>query len=204
MATGDAAGAAGLKVYDDTLLVTDIDTALNQRGDDIAAVMNRTTALEKVAKGTPKFIVNRSANGQMVPGNQWTQFTAGAWAPPTKSVGGFQWSGGTLRIPRPGIYELEAHAMFRDNDYASAGVQITRNTTDYDTTGTVAANETSIPAPDSGAGVHLGVTASRHVSLNANDVLRVFGMQRSRGQEAVNVGRFIFDLTFSAIWVDEQ
>ncbi|WIA98025.1 hypothetical protein [Curtobacterium sp. MCBA15_004] len=204
MATGDAAGAAGLKVYDDTLLVADVDTALNQRGDDVAAVMGRTADLEKLTKGTPKFMVNRSSAGQVVGAEVWSQINATGWATPLKNVGGFGWSGGALTIPRAGIYEVQAHAMFRGNDYRTAAVQITRNTTQVDTDSSITANETTVDLPSVGAALHLGITASRYVSLNANDVIRVFVLQRNRNDDIVNVGQYAFDLTFDVVWVDEQ
>ncbi|MCS0491193.1 hypothetical protein [Curtobacterium flaccumfaciens] len=203
MATGDAAGAAGLVVYDDTLNVRDIDTALNQRGDELAAVMGRTKKVESLV-GTPKFIVNRSSAGQNIQGNTWTQLTAPAFATPMKRVGGFEWSGGVLRIPRAGIYQVAAHVFFRSDDYAGAELQITRNSTDVDTTATITGDGISIPAPDAGSTVNLGLTASRLVSLNANDALRLFVRQSNRGQNTVNVGSFAFDLTFDVVWVDEQ
>jgi|GEM_PF-3785982 len=205
MAVGDAAGAAGLKVYDDSLLVTDLDTGLNQRGDDIAAVMGRTTAIEKITKGTPKFMVARSAGGLMVHAEApWVQATAAAWGAPLKNVGGFQWSGGALTIPRAGIYQVQGHVMFRQNDYRTSAIQITRNSTATDTTATITANEITAAIPEVGANLSLGVTAARYVSLNANDVLRLFVLQRNRGGQSANVGIFNFDLTWDVVWVDEQ
>ncbi|WP_258374427.1 hypothetical protein [Curtobacterium sp. MCBD17_032] len=42
------------------------------------------------------------------------------------------------------------------------------------------------------------------MALNAGDVLRVFVLQRNRAGNTVNIGSGgrPFDLTFSAVWVD--
>ncbi|ROP64688.1 hypothetical protein EDF24_2427 [Curtobacterium sp. PhB130] len=204
MAVGDAAGAAGLKTYADSLLVTDMDVALNQRGDDIAADRTRLTALEKAAIKTPKFAVTRSTNGQNIAHATWTQLTAGAWASPTKNVGGFTWSGGVLTIPRAGVYQVLLHAMYRSNDFAKAEAEVTRNSTSVDTTATIAADAWGGDRPTTGYSINTAVNAQRLlVPLNAGDLLRCYTMQENVDSNTVTLGHWAFDLTFDVVWVDE-
>jgi hypothetical protein len=202
VAVGDAAGAKGLKTYDDTLLVKDIDTALNQRGDETAAVMTRADKLEAQTMNVPKFFVKRSSNGQNVKAETWTQLTAGAWGKPTKTVGAFTWAGGALTVPKAGIYDIRGHVMFRNNDFRTVSLNITRNSTTPDSAASIAGNETTVESPDTGTKLQLGVTAAEFAPLNAGDVLRFYVLQRSRGAEQVNVGDRTFDLTFNVLWVD--
>jgi hypothetical protein len=202
MAVGDAAGAAGLTVYSDSLLVNDVDTALNQRGDDIAADRARLTTLESVAVATPKFFVKRSSGGQNVPANAWLQLTAGAWGTPTKNVGGFTWANGNLTVPRAGVYQVSGHVMFRSNDYGSIGLMVTRNSTVTDYSTTVMHNEWGGQAPDVGSNINTGTNASEYVSLNAGDVLRFYALQRNRGATTVQVGKYTPDCTWNVVWID--
>lgn len=202
MAVGDAAGAAGLKTYSDSLLVADIDVALNQTGDYIAADRTRLKALEAQAIGVPKFIVKKSSNGQSIVAESWRQLTAGAWASPVKSVGGFTWSGGVLTVPKAGIYDVRGHVMFRHNDYRTVALNITRNSTSPDSGASIAGNEITEQSPDVDSDNQVGVTAAELVPLNAGDQLRFYVLQRNRGSDTVNIGDRTFDLTFNVLWVD--
>ncbi|WIB12469.1 hypothetical protein [Curtobacterium sp. MCPF17_052] len=165
--------------------------------------MDRTTKLKNQTIGVPKFVVRRSAGGQLIPANDWRLLTSGAFGTPIKNVG-FTWSGGVLTVPRAGIYDIRAHVMFRSNDYGTVGVQVTRNTTVADGSGTVLANEISPMAPAVGTSLHMGVSDAEFVSLNANDQLRVHVLQRNRSGDTVNIGSNDrpFDLTFACVWVD--
>lgn len=206
MAVGDAAGAAGLKTYSDSLLVTDVDVALNQRGDEIAAVMGRATTLEKATLKTPKFSVAKSTNGQSLAFDTAAVFTAGAWATPIKTVGGFTWSGGVLTVPRAGVYSILAQMKPYANDYYAIYVKVTRNTTDPNAANPVAlgvvypgdraSNNSSLVSPS--------VAAQRNlVSLNAGDALRVVGYQRNYGGQSVALDDGATSLTFEVEWQDE-
>ncbi|MCS5513991.1 hypothetical protein NY537_14705 [Curtobacterium flaccumfaciens pv. betae] len=179
----------------------DVDTGLNQRGDDIAAVMGRTDILESQTNG-PGFMVKRSSNGQSVPAESWTQLVSGAWATPFLNDG-FTWTGGSLTIPRAGIYDVRAHVMWRNDDFRTASINVTRNSTVADTQNTVAGNETTVESPSVDQELQLGVTAAEFVPLNAGDVLRVFTLQRNRGGTPQKMGNRSYDLTFNVLWVRE-
>lgn len=206
MAVGDAAGAKGLKTYSDATLINDVDVALNQRGDDIAAVMTRADALEKATIKVPKFSVAKSTNGQNLAFDTAAVFTAGAWGSPVKTVGGFTWSGGVLTVPRAGVYSVLATMKVAANDYYAIYVMVTKNTTTTDSAFAVArgvvypgdrsSNNSSNVAPS--------VTASRMlVSLNAGDTLRVVGYQRNYGGQTVGLDDGATSLTFEVMWQDE-
>lgn len=203
MAVGDAAGAAGLKTYSDSLLVTDIDVALNQRGDDIAADRTRLKTLEAQTIGVPLFVVKRSSNGQQIAAEAWRQLTAGAWGSPVKNVGGFGWSGGVLTVPKAGVYDVRGHVMFRNDDYRTAALNITRNSTTPDSAASVVGNETTVESPEFDSSLQLGVSASTFVPMNAGDLLRFYVLQRNRGGGTLNIGDRPFDLTFDVMWVRE-
>jgi hypothetical protein len=202
MAVGDAAGAKGLKTYDDSLLVKDLDTALNQRGDETAALMTRADKLEAQTMNVPKFFVKRSSNGQNIAAEAWRLLASGAWGSPVKSVGGFTWSAGVLTVPRAGVYDVRGHVMFRNDDYRTVALNITRNSTTPDSAATVAGNETTVESPTIDSSLQLGVTAAEFVPLNAGDKLRFYVLQRNRGAETQNIGDRTFDLTFNVLWVD--
>lgn len=202
MAVGDAAGAKGLTTYDDSLLVNDIDKALNQRGDDIAKVMTRADALEKQSIGVPKFFVKRSSNGQNIAAEAWRLLASGAWGSPFKNVGGFTWSAGVLTVPRAGVYDVRGHVMFRNDDYRTVALNITRNSTTPDSAASIAGNETTVETPAFDSSLQLGVTAAEFVALNAGDKLRFYVLQRNRGGETQNIGDRVFDLSFNVMWVD--
>jgi hypothetical protein len=201
MATGDAAGTAGLITYGNDLLVSDVDTALNQRGDDIAAVMGRTKTLEAQSISVPKFSVKRSSNGQNVPENAWTQMTAGTWATPVKTVGGFTWTGGVLTVPRAGIYQVNAVAHFYGDDFFAAGIQVTRNSATADAG--VLAKAEWWQAPTNGSKANPSVQATDLAyALNAGDLLRVHVLQRNNNANTRNTGSGAFDLALQVVWTD--
>lgn len=201
MATGDAAGAAGLVTYSDSLLVTDVDVALNQRGDEQAASMARIKTLEAQSIGVPKFSVKRSTTGQSIPENAWTQMTGGAWATPTKSVGGFTWSGGVLTVPRAGIYQVNAVAHFYNDDFYAVTTQVTRNSATADS-GVVCKAEWW-QAPTNASRVNPSVQATDlGFALNAGDLLRVFVLHRNNNGNTRNTGPGAHDLAFQLVWID--
>lgn len=202
MAIGDAAGAKGLKVYSASDLVNLGYQQNNQRGDEIAAVMTRADKLEAQSIGVPKFMVKRSSNGQNIPAESWTLLAGGAWGTPVKTVGGFTWSSGILTVPRAGVYDVRGHVMFRNDDYRTVALNITRNSTTPDSAASIAGNETTVQSPDINSSLQLGVTAAEYVPLNANDKLRFYVLQRNRGAETQNIGNRTFDLSFNAVWVD--
>jgi hypothetical protein len=201
MATGDAAAAAGLTTYGNDLLVSDVDTALNQRGDDTAAVIGRVKTLETQSISVPKFSVKRSTNGQSMPENTWTQMTAAAWATPVKSVGGFTWTGGVLTVPRAGIYSINAVAHFYNDDYFAAGIQVTRNSATADS-GIVCKAEWWM-SPVAGSRINPSVqTTDLAYALNAGDLLRVFVLNRNNNANPRNTGSGATDLALQVVWTD--
>lgn len=207
MAVGDAAGAAGLKVYDDSLLVSDVDTALNQRGDDIAKVMTRTATVEKAILATPKFSVSRSAAGFTLAHTEARIFTGTAWATPSKRVGGFTWAGGVLTVPRAGMYMVQATMKLAAEDYYAQYIMVTRNSDDPEQVDAAICRGVVYPGDrgfNNDANVAPSVTASRLcVALNANDKLRVVGYQRNYGGDSRPLDTGATALSFEALWVDE-
>lgn len=208
MAVGDAAGAAGLKVYDDSLLVSDVDTALNQRGDDIAKVMTRTSVVEKAILQTPKFSVSRSSAGFTLNHTEARIFSGSAWATPSKRVGGFTWSGGVLTVPRAGMFMVQATMKLNAEDYYAQYVMVTRNSEDPEDANAAICRGVVYPGArgfNNDANVAPSVTASRLcVSLNANDKLRVVGYQRNYGGDSQSLDTGATALSFEVLWVDEQ
>lgn len=203
MAVGDAAGAAGLVTYGDDLLVTDIDVAVNQRGDELAAALTRIKTLEAAAINKPMFSVVRSTNGQSVGDSTWSQMVAGAWATPVKNVGGFTWSAGVLTVPRAGVYGVVGTAHFYSDDYTALEVQITKNTTSVDTTNTVSKAAWSAPTKSGETGVNPSVTTVRlFVPFNAGDTLRFWVLQRNVNGQTWNTGPRPYDLTWDVEWKD--
>lgn len=202
MATGDAAGSKGLKVYDDSLLGSDVDVALNQRGDDVAAVMTRASALEAAALNVPKFAVNRSTNGQNVPANAWTQMTAGAWGAPVKNVGGFTWSGGNLTVPRAGVYMINSSVQYASDDFYQAGVQVTLNSTKADANYVTKGEWWS--TPQNAFNTNPTATALTLMQpLNAGDVLRFWTIHKNNNNNTRNTVGNSNGLRFQVQWVDQ-
>lgn len=201
MAVGDAAGAAGLITYGNDLLVSAGPAALNQRGDDIAADRERLKTLETQSIGVPKFSVKRSTGGQNISENKWTQMTAGAWATPTKTVGGFTWSGGVLTVPRAGIYQVNVVAHFYADDFYAAGVQVTRNSATPDN-GVVCKGEWW-QAASNAVNVNPSVQATDlGFALNTGDLLRVFVLHRNNNGNTRNTGSGAHDLALQLVWID--
>lgn len=208
MAVGDLAGAAGLKVYDDSLLVADVDAALNQRGDDVAKVMTRTGVVEKAILSTPKFSVSRSAAGFTFNHDEARIITGTAWATPSKRVGGFTWSGGVLTVPRAGMYMIQATFKLSAEDYYAQYLMVTRNSDEPADVAAAVCRSVVYPGArgfNNDANVAPSVTASRLcVSLNANDKLRVVGYQRNYGGDSQILDTGATALSFEVLWVDEQ
>lgn len=201
MATGDAAAAAGLTTYGNDLLVSDVDTALNQRGDDIAADRGRLKTLEAQSIGVPKFSVKRSTNGLNIDENTWTQMTSGAWATPLKNVGGFTWTGGVLTVPRAGFYQINAVAHFYQDDFYATSIQVTRNSATADT-GVVCKAEWW-QAPTNASKVNPSVQATDLAyALNTGDLLRVWVLHRNNNANRRNTGPGAHDLAFQVVWID--
>lgn len=190
MAIGDAAGAAGLRVYSDALLVKDVDDGLNQRGDDVAAVMGRVDKVEG-AVSQPIFAVSRSSAPATLPHAVWYIATASLATNPNL-IDGFVWSNadGTLKVSKAGIYRLSGSLFFADSPIDS-GIEITANSDQVGTSATVVGRLSP----------GRGVEASRLVRLAANDVLRMLIFQRSADQGARTIGALPYNLTFTAEWV---
>lgn len=190
MATGDAAGAAGLATYSDTLLVRDIDDALNTRGDELAAVMGRVSKVE-AAVNQPIFSVKRSTSDATLPHGVWYVATA-SLATNAAIAEGFTWKNtdGTLVVSKPGIYRLAGSLFFADAPVDS-GIEITQNSDQASTAATVVGRITP----------GRGVEATALVRLAAGDVLRMFVFQRSSDGAAKSIGNRPYNLTLTAEWV---
>jgi len=207
MAVGDLAGSKGLATYTDALLVRDVDTGLNQRGDDIAAVMNRADTLEAAAIGKPMFSVQRSSGGQSVGVDTWSAMIAQAYATPLINVGFGGWSQGALTIARSGVYTVSAHVQVYGQSFTTVGVQLVKNSypgndvkiTRVDTEDGLAKDEWG--GGGAGAAVPAATaTATNVVRLAAGDKVRLWVLQRNTQGAQVNVGRVPFDLTMSLMW----
>lgn len=190
MAVGDAAGAKGLATYNDTLLVKDIDTAFNQRGDDIAATMTRLDKVE-AAVNQPIFSVKRSTAAATLPHGVWYVASA-ALATNAAIAEGVAWKNteGTLTVSKAGIYRLAGSLFFADVPVDS-GIEITQNSDQAGTSATVVGRL----APGR------GVEATALVRLAAGDVLRMLIFQRSSDGSAKTIGDRPYNLTLTAEWV---
>lgn len=204
MATGDAAGAAGLPVYTDSLLKRDIDTALNERGDAIAADRTRLTALEAQSISVPKFSVTKAGNSATLDSSVPRVLPAGAFGS-VFTKGGMQWSNGVLTVPKAGVYSVNASMKLGPNDYYAAYVMVTRNSTQTLESAAVArgvvypgqraSNNDPLVAPT--------VSAFRlAVKLNAGDTLRVVAYQRNYGAQSVQLDSGDTSLLFEVQWTD--
>ncbi|ROS57196.1 hypothetical protein [Frigoribacterium sp. PhB118] len=189
MAVGDAAGAKGLATYSDSLLVKDIDTALNQRGDEIAATMTR---LEKVeaAVNQPILSVSRSTAQSTVQSGAWAMATV-SLATTAELASGITWNAdsGEAKVGKAGIYRVGG-SVFYSTAPDTAGIQITRNSTDSDTSATIAGNVQA----------GRGVSTTRLVRLAEGDVLRLFVYQQS-SNGARTIATAPYNLTLTAEWV---
>jgi hypothetical protein len=192
VATGDAAAGKGLKTYTDSLLVKDVDEGLNQRGDDIAATMTRLDTVEG-AVNQPIFSVFRGTQSQPVGSAVWSTI-GGAFAQPTLNDGFTEWNGSTLTVAKAGVYRIVGHVQFV-GEYQTVGVQIVRNTTNPDTTNTLAKGEIS-------GGPSADANGLRR--LVAGDTLRFLVFQVNAGAGAAGIkqiGPGQYDLTWSVEWV---
>lgn len=202
MAVGDAAGAKGLATYSDTLLVSDVDAALNQRGDEIAATMTRLDTVEAAAVGVPKFAVRRSSFGQNVGHDTWSQIVGGSFAAPIINTGFTSWAQGALTIKRGGVYQIGAHVQFYSLPYRTVGVQVVKNNAGVDSAeGQIAKDEWG--GPNTGSEARSATaTGFEVVRLVPGDVLRLHVLQRNNNGTTVEAGKNAGDLTMSAVWLD--
>lgn len=94
----------------------------------------------------------------------WNQLNA-IWESPTINRGYTSFTGGVLRIATSGIYQVScSFATAAGVASGNRGIQLTKNTTGIDTTGTL--NKLEVQG--------LGSTASFPVQLNAGDEIRFF------------------------------
>jgi len=198
MAIGDLAGSKGLATYTDALLVADVDTGLNQRGDDIAATMTRLDKVEPYAIGVPKFSVQRGTNGQLVGSNVWSVIGTDAFATPVLNTEFTSWTQGALTVKKTGVYQVSAHVQFFAEPYSTVAVQLVKNGGTVDSQNTLAKDEWSGPGTGS---ANPSATAYNLVRLVAGDVVRLWVLQRG-SRQAVNAGISTPDLTMSLLWVD--
>lgn len=189
MATGDAAGAKGLATYSDSLLVRDIDTALNQRGDDIAATMTRLDTVES-AVNQPIFSVKRGTPVANISANTWTLVTQ-AFAATAEISSGFTWDNvaGTLKVSKAGYYRIGANVFFA-NLGQDVGLSVVRNSTDAGT-GVITAN----------FAVDRSVAATGLIRLAVNDVLRLYVIQRNNGGAVNQIATDPHNMTLTAEWL---
>ena len=206
MATGDAAGAAGLPVYTDSLLKRDIDTALNERGDAIAADRARLTKLEAQSISVPKFSVTKAGNSATLDSSVARVMPAAAFGS-VFTKGGMAWSNGVLTVPKAGVYSINAVMKLQPNDYYAGYVMVTRNSTQ---TAEAAAVARGVVYPGQRASnndplVAPTVSASRlAVKLNAGDTLRLVCYQRNYGANSVQLDSGDTSLLFEVQWTDNQ
>lgn len=204
MATGDAAGAAGLPVYTDSLLKRDIDTALNERGDAIAADRTRLTKLEAQSISVPKFSVVKAGNSATLDSSVPRVLPAAAFGS-VFTKGGMQWSDGVLTVPKAGVYSINASMKLGPNDYYAAYIMVTRNTT-QPSEGSAVARGVVYPgarASNNDPLVSPTISASRlAVKLNAGDTLRLVAYQRNYGAQSVQLDTGDTSLLFEAQWTD--
>jgi hypothetical protein len=202
VAVGDAAGAKGLSTYSDTLLVKDIDTALNQRGDDIAGTMTRLDTVEAAALGVPKFAVRRGTFSQQVGSDVWSQITGSALATPLINLGFTSWGQSALTIKRSGVYQVSAHVQFYGLPYRTVGVQVVKNNLGVDSQeGQIAKDEWGGPSTGNEAR-SATATGFEVVRLVAGDTLRLWVLQRNNNNATVEAGKWSGDLTMSVVWLD--
>jgi hypothetical protein len=203
MATGDAAAAKGLATYSDSLLVKDIDTALNQRGDDVAGTMTRLDTVEAAAIGTPKFAVRRSTFSQNVGSDAWSQIVANSLASPLINTGFTSWAQGALTIKRSGVYQISAHVQFYVQPYRTVGVQVVKNNLGVDSQdGQIAKDEWGGPSSGNEAR-SATATGFEVVRLVAGDTLRLWVLQRNNNNATVPAGTNSGDLTMSVVWLND-
>ncbi|NRD25849.1 hypothetical protein [Frigoribacterium sp. VKM Ac-2836] len=197
MAVGDAAGAKGLATYTDSLLVKDVDNALNQRGDDTAATMTRLDTVEAAALGKPMFSVQRGTFDQNIVHNNWYQVVGNVFASPVINTGFTSWTTGALTIKRSGVYTVGAHVQYYGQGFTTVGVQLTKNGNGVDTTDMLCKDEwggggSAVPAATA--------TAYNVVRLVAGDVIRMWTLQRNANGSTVPVGKVAGDVTMSLMW----
>lgn len=203
MATGDAAAAKGLATYSDSLLVKDVDTALNQRGDDVAATMTRLDAVEAASIGTPKFAVRRSTFNQNVGHDTWSQIVGNSLASPILNMGFTSWGQAALTIKRSGVYQVAAHVQFYGLPFRTVGVQVVKNNLGVDSAdGQIAKDEWGGPSTGNEAR-SATATGFEVVRLVAGDVLRLWVLQRNNNNVTVEAGKWSGDLTMSVVWLND-
>lgn len=167
MAVGDKAGAAGLAVYNDALLVRDVDTALNQRGDELADAMGRVKTLEdsKVAAMTGG-VMRRSQTPVTIGSGAWNILdTAAWWAVEQPAIGSATFDGAWV-IAEDGLYQIDAGIQLDAAVSMACGIKL-NNRSGADATGMIVSN--------TGAGL-AGFTSSsvtRKYRLRKGDRLRL-------------------------------
>ncbi|WIB68806.1 hypothetical protein DEI93_07190 [Curtobacterium sp. MCBD17_035] len=196
MAIGDAAAAAGLVVYG-----SDQDRSLgyqndNQRGDDVAAVMARTDALEAAALNPPLFSAYRGA-AQNVGSNTWSVIASDRFTVEVNR-GFASWANGGLVVSRAGVYEVSCHVEFLGDDYNQVGCQLTVNTSSPDTDNTLCKGEVM----GSGSGSHNGgPTGFGMRRLAVGDVVRMLVLQTNTNDNVWSYGPSKPDLGWTMRWV---
>jgi hypothetical protein len=109
MAVGDAAGAKGLVTYSDALLVKNVDDALNQRGDELAAAMGRVDTLEAARTSQMSGgVMRRSEVPVTIGSGSWNILdTATWWSVEQPAVGDVTFDGSWV-INADGLYDVSA------------------------------------------------------------------------------------------------
>lgn len=189
MATGDLAASKGLPTYSDSLLVKDVDTGLNQRGDEIAATMLRLDTVE-AAVNQPIFSVKRGTPVSNIQPNTWTLATQ-AFAANAEVISGFTWNNvqGTLTVSKAGYYRIGANVFFA-NVGQDVGLSVVRNSTDAGT-GVITAN----------FALDRSVAATGLVRLAAGDVIRLYIIQRNNSGSVNQIAQDPHNMTLTAEWL---
>jgi hypothetical protein len=189
VAIGDKAAAAGLAVYSSEQQSSKGYENDNQRGDELADLMGRTAVVEG-AVNQPIFSVKRANTPAEVAHGQWT-LARGAFSANPDIVEGMGWELGEVMASKAGIYRLTAGVAYGTEAMIDAGLQITRNSTEPNTTATILGRVT------------LGRTCetSGLIRLAAGDTLRLFVFQRNTDSGPRYIGRDAWNLMMSAEWV---
>lgn len=208
MAVGDAAAAKGLVTVPSTEPMNNGYNRHNQRGDELAALIDRVAAVELTALNPPMFSVQRSNRAQAVGHNAWSQIVATALATPLINKGFASYSAGALTITKPGVYQVGAHVQFYGRPFRTVGVQLVKNSYPQGATNDQRVDTLDMLAKDEwggdGGGIVDAATATAYnlVRLAAGDVIRLFVLQRNTQSATVEAGRVPGDLTWSMVWVN--
>ena len=191
MAIGDAAAAKGLAVYSSAQQSSNGFENNNQRGDEIAPTMTRLDTVE-AAFNQPIVAVRRSTAGTTIDSHTWRP-AASSFATRPDMADGVEWTGsaGELRILKAGVYRLQAFVTFTTPEPDSAGIQVTRNSTEPNTGATI------LGSINTGR----GCLVAGYQCLALGDVLRMFIIQRNSAGDRRSISTSSNDLTMSAEWV---